>query len=81
MKICGGFMTEFDRVCVIEFDEMSVAKTIEYDQKNDRVVSHHKYMQVTMVHGLFAGWKQAIFAKIQTATKRLEEAGFKAAAM
>lgn len=90
MDICGRSMTELERVCVIEFDEMSVAKTVEYDQKADKVVGPHKNMQVMMVRGLFAGWKQAIFAEfdyaiqvdtIEKAAKKLQDAGFKVAAI
>lgn len=63
MDVCGQGMTEMEKICVIEFDEMSVSKAIEFDSRTDTVIGPHKNMQVIMVRGLFSGWKQTIFAR------------------
>lgn len=62
MKIASLTMSDLDKVCVLEFDEMSVSSCYEYDRKFDKVIGPHTKMQVLMVRGLFGRWKQTIFA-------------------
>lgn len=50
-----------DRICVLAFDEMSVAESYEYDLVNDVVKSPAKYVQFVMARGLRSSWKQPVF--------------------
>lgn len=55
-------MHELERVCVLEFDEMSDAQTVEFD-KSDVIVGPHKNMQVFMARGLL--YFQELSAKLE----------------
>jgi hypothetical protein len=37
---------------MLTFDEMEVKKTLEVDQKNQRIIGPHKKMQMVMMRGL-----------------------------
>ena len=54
-------MTAQERVCVLSFVEMNVDSRICYDQAEDRILGPHSNVQVVMVRGLFAKWKQPIY--------------------
>lgn len=42
------------------FDEMKVQETMEYDTQADEIVGPYKQLQLTMVRGLSAKWKQPV---------------------
>lgn len=74
LKIAGSQMTDREKMCVLVYDEMSVQSTSEYDKKNDEVIGPHTEMQVVIARGLFAKWKQPIFADFDVKiTKQLLE--------
>ncbi|XP_058836166.1 uncharacterized protein LOC131692853 isoform X2 [Topomyia yanbarensis] len=62
MKIAATNYTERDRVAILSFDEMSVDDTFEYDSRSDTAIGPHKNIQVAMARGLFAQWKQPVYA-------------------
>lgn len=66
MDAVGQNCEPYQRVCVIEFDEMKVCANYEYDKKSDEVVGPHQQMQVVMVRGLFSNWKQPVFVYFDT---------------
>lgn len=66
MGVMGQTINEFERVTVLQYDEMKVASLYEYDQKLDEVVGPHSHMQVVMARGLFAKWKQPVFVDFDT---------------
>lgn len=61
MLVSGMNMTERERVSVLNFDEMSVRKLMEYDAGKDEIVGPHAHAQFVMVRGLFAKWKQVVY--------------------
>lgn len=61
IQIAGINMTSFEKVAVIDFDEVKVECVYEYDKTNDEIIGPHKQMQVIMVRGLFSQWKQPIY--------------------
>lgn len=63
MKIAALKMSELEKVCVMQYDEMKVHSVYEYDKVNDEVLGPHSQMQVIMVRGLFKSWKQPIYIK------------------
>lgn len=86
MQVCGQSMTPTERVCVLEFDEMGVAKDVE----KGVTLAPRRTMQMMMVRGLFSNWKQAIYAQIDVpvtahlvkeAARKLHDCGFPVAAM
>lgn len=86
MQVCGQTMTPTDRVCVLEFDEMGVAKDVE----QGNTLAPRRTMQIMMARGLFSNWKQAIYAQIDVpvtdstvkeAARKLHGSGFPVAAI
>ncbi|KFM68033.1 Transposable element P transposase, partial [Stegodyphus mimosarum] len=59
-------MTDQERMCVLSFVEMSVDSRICYDQAEDKIVGPHRNVQVVMVRGLLASWKQLIYFDCDT---------------
>ena len=57
------------RIAIITFDEMEIAKILEYDHESDRVFGPHKKVQVVMVRGLFKKWKQPVYYDFDTPMK------------
>ena len=58
------------RIAIVSFDEMEIAKILEYDHESDRVFGPHKKLQLVMVRGLFKKWKQPIFYDFDTPMKK-----------
>ncbi|KAF0301708.1 Transposable element P transposase [Amphibalanus amphitrite] len=52
--------SDADRLCVVSFDEIGLDSRISYDQAHDQIISASK-MQVVMVRGLAASWKQPVY--------------------
>lgn len=48
LKAKSQSMSEFERVCVLLYDEMSVSEVYEYDRKHDDVLGPHTKVQVKM---------------------------------
>lgn len=61
MKISGETKSAFDKIAVLTFDEMKVARFYEYSKIDDEIIGPHNYAQVVMVRGLFDNWKQPVF--------------------
>jgi len=51
---------EFDRQCVIGFDEMSIDSSIVYDSNEDKIYGPKNQLNCWFVRGLFRQWKQVI---------------------
>ena len=49
LKAKSQSMSEFERVCVLLYDEMSVSEVYEYDRKHDDVLGPHTKVQVIIV--------------------------------
>ena len=60
MSIAAHEMSDFEKVTVIQFDEVKVNTLYEYDKSVDEVVGPHSQLQVVMVRGLFSKWKQPV---------------------
>jgi hypothetical protein len=61
MKIAGMKLSNFEKVTVLNFDEMKVHSTHEFDKIRDEIIGPHSQMQVVMVRGLFSNWKQPMY--------------------
>lgn len=61
MKIAAMNLSHFERVTVVQFDEMKILSTYEYDKSNDEILGPHSQLQVLMVRGLFSKWKQPVY--------------------
>ncbi len=46
---------------ILSFDEMSLQKAMEFDQKEERVYGPHANVQVGMIRGVFSQFKQPVF--------------------
>ncbi|XP_071525284.1 transposable element P transposase [Panulirus ornatus] len=57
LKCKSESMTEQDRVCALSFDECSISKRTS----RDKVRGPHKSVQLVMLRGVIAPWKQIIF--------------------
>ncbi|KFM72767.1 Transposable element P transposase, partial [Stegodyphus mimosarum] len=62
-------MTDQEHVCVLSLNEMNVGSRICYDQAEDKIVGPHRNVQVVMVRGLHASWKQPIYFDFDTQMK------------
>jgi hypothetical protein len=62
LKIAGTTMSATDRLVVLQYDEMKIAETYEYDTKHDRVIGPHSQLQIVNARGLFGKWKTPLFA-------------------
>ena len=54
-------MIEWDRLCVMSFDEMSVAYEWTYDKGTDTLYSPKSKVQCVMIRGLIGSWKQIVY--------------------
>lgn len=61
LKLAGESFTEMERTVILQFDEVKVKATEEYDVGNDKIIGPHNQMQVVMARGLFAKWKQPVY--------------------
>ncbi|KAJ8875268.1 hypothetical protein PR048_023163 [Dryococelus australis] len=52
---------ECEKFAVLTFDEMNLDGRISYDSSDDRILVPHSNVQVAMILGPFASWKQPIF--------------------
>ena len=59
-------MDDMQRLCVISFDEMSLDSRYCYDASSDQVLRGSK-LQLLMVRGLCASWKQPLFYELDAA--------------
>ena len=83
-------MSEYDRLCVLSFDETAVAQEWSYDIKNDTLLGPKRSVQCAMIRGLIKPWKQLVFYDFNCAVTRnilfniileIEAAGFIVVAM
>ena len=83
-------MTEWEKVCVLSFDEMNVASEWTYDKGTDNLYSPKSKVQCVLIRGLLASWKQIVFYDFdKKMTKdillnlitKIESAGFHVVAM
>lgn len=54
-------MCEYERICVLSFDESAVAQAWSYDSKNDNIYEPKRSVQCAMLRGLLKPWKQLVF--------------------
>ena len=82
-------LSDMDKLCVLAFDDVSLDGRVCYDQARDAVLEASK-MQLVMVRGLTAAWKQPIAYDLDTSMtpktlkdiiSRLEEIGLKVMAV
>ncbi len=52
---------ELRTAAVFSFDEVSLRKSVEFDQKEEKVYGPHGNVQVGMIRGLFSKFKQPVF--------------------
>lgn len=78
-------LTDFEKICVLSFDEMKIRKAYAYDKSNDHLLKPANYVQVAMMRGLLKSWKQPIFFDFDRKMEKpvlfqiiseIEEAGF-----
>lgn len=83
-------MNQYQRLCVLSFDETSVAHEWTYDKGTDTLYGPKRYVQCAMLRGLTCGWKQIIYYDFDKPMTRKtlfdiitksEEAGFIVVAM
>lgn len=83
-------MTERERLCVVSFDETTIAQDWCYDMGSDTLYDPKHKVQCVMLRGLTAPWKQIIYYKFDTDMTRdilndlilkVEAAGFIVIAM
>lgn len=83
-------MSDFERLCVLSFDETSVASSWTYDKGTDNLCAPKSKLQCAMLRGLASPWKQLVYYNFDTdMTKdilfdiivQVEEAGFLVVAM
>ncbi|KAJ8889080.1 hypothetical protein PR048_008574 [Dryococelus australis] len=55
---------------ILQFDEVKVKRSLEYDVKKEEVVSPFLYMQVVMAQGLFSKWKQPVYVNFDTKMRK-----------
>ena len=61
MKTKSDSVSPQERLCVISLDEMSIASEWSYDKGKDILYKPHDKVQVVMLSGLVAKWKQPIY--------------------
>lgn len=61
MKSKSDTLSPVEKLTVISFDEMSLAKQWSYDKATDTLYKPHKNVQVVMLRGLASNWKQPIY--------------------
>ena len=61
---------ERSRYAAVAFDEMEVKQVIEYDKASKCVRGPHKKIQVVMIRGLIAKWKQVIYFSFDTPMRK-----------
>jgi hypothetical protein len=66
MEIAGRKQKPHERVVVLQFDEVKIKTTHEYDVQADEILGPHSQMQVVLARGLFGKWKQPIFVDFDT---------------
>lgn len=72
LKLAGEGFSDFEKTVVLQFDEVKVKSTLEYDVSKDAVIGPYSQMQVVMARGLFANWKQPVYIGFdQRMTKEL----------
>lgn len=61
LKARASNYKDSEKIAVLSFDEMNIDGRISYDSSDDRILGPHSNVQVAMVRGLFAKWKQPIY--------------------
>ncbi len=68
----GKCFDTFKKFYVLTFDEMKVKECLEYDPATDEILGLYRKVQVVIVRGLCAKWKQPIYiAFYQPITKAI----------
>lgn len=60
----GSTVSEYDRLCVLSFDETAVAQDWSYDIGNDTLFDPKRSVQCAMIRGLIKPWKQLVFYEL-----------------
>lgn len=61
VKKCSENIPDSDKLCVLSFDEMHIDSRVEYCAALDQIVGPHSKVQVALMRGLCAKWKQPVF--------------------
>lgn len=61
MDIAARNMTPYEKLVVLQYDEMKVTAQYEYDCTNDTIIGPHEQLQVVMARSLCSSWKQPVF--------------------
>ena len=61
LKLAGENLSPFEKLVVLQFDEIKVKSVLEYDVSEDEVIGPYNQMQVCNARGLFAKWKQPVY--------------------
>ena len=61
LKCRAKEMTEPDRLCILSFDECSIAHAWSYDKGTDTLYSPKDRAQCVMIRGLVQPWRQLVF--------------------
>ena len=61
MKVKAENLSSMERIAVMSMDEMSLEKAYSYDKAVDTMYKPHDKVQVVMVRGLIANWRQPIY--------------------
>ena len=59
-------MSVSDRVCILSFDECSIAREWSYDKGSDILYAPKRKVQCVMIRGLMSSWKQIVFYDFDT---------------
>lgn len=62
LQVAGTVMSPIKKLVVLQYDEIKVAEKYEYDQANDAILGHYRYLQVVNARSICGKWKQPIFA-------------------
>ena len=88
LKATATGLDDMEKLCVVAFDEISLDSRVCYDQARDTVLEASK-MQLVMVRGLAAAWKQPVWfdfdqpmtpSKLREIISRLEAVGLRVVA-
>ena len=60
----------FQNLAVLCYDEVKIKEVISYHKQHDCVYGPHKNLQVAMLRGLVATWKQPIYMRFDEAMKK-----------
>jgi len=61
MKQKAKIMKSFEKLTVINYDEVYISNQMSIDRKEEEVIGPYRTCKVVMARGLFSKWKQPVF--------------------